>query len=69
MFKDGNTGMDSTLTITEHNLTLTASYIKMNEEGRDVLDMVIQKLTDIRWIPKTGPRGKPVYYEESNIRI
>ncbi|MDR0456321.1 MAG: hypothetical protein LBH20_06530 [Treponema sp.] len=50
--------MDSTLTITKRNLTLTASYIKMNEEGRDVLDMVIQKLTEIRWMPKTGAKEK-----------
>ena len=43
---------NSNLTIPEHNLSLAAAYIQMNEEGRGILDMVIQKLAEIPWIPE-----------------
>ena len=37
---------DSELTITEQNQYLAAGYLKMNDEGREVLDMVIGKITE-----------------------
>jgi hypothetical protein len=46
--------MDEKLTITEQNLILTASYIRMNEEGRDLLDMVIQKLVKMQLCEKAS---------------
>ena len=41
--------MDGKLRIKEQNLNLAAAYIKMNDKGREILDMVIQKLVEIRW--------------------
>ena len=38
----------------EQCLSLTAAYVKMNEEGRDILDIVIQKLSEIRWTPENS---------------
>jgi len=40
--------MDRKLTRTEQNLNLAATYIKINEEGRVILDTVIQKLLEIQ---------------------
>jgi len=50
--------MDRKLTKTEQNLILAATYIKINEEGRVILDMVIQKLGEIHWPPKSDAKGK-----------
>ena len=36
--------MANTLTATEQNLCLAAAYLKMNGEGRDVLDLVLRRL-------------------------
>jgi hypothetical protein len=44
--------MGRKLSKTGQNLTLAATYIKINEEGRIILDMVIQKLGKIHWPPQ-----------------
>jgi hypothetical protein len=41
---------------TKQNLILAAAYIKINEEGRIILDMVTQKLGEIHWPPKINTR-------------
>ena len=41
------------MTKAEQNESLTAAYEKMNDEGRDILDMAIQKLSKIHWVPQT----------------
>ena len=46
--------MDCKLGITEQNLRLIAAYLKINDEGRDILDIVIQKLSEICWIPQNS---------------
>ena len=38
--------MDSEQTFTEQTQSLVVAYLKMNDEGREVLDMVIEKLAD-----------------------
>jgi hypothetical protein len=44
--------MDRELTKMEQNLILAATYTKINEKGRVILDMVIQELGKIHWPPK-----------------
>ena len=44
------------LTITEQDLRLAAVYLKMNDKGRDVLDLVIQKLAEKKQIPSGEKR-------------
>jgi hypothetical protein len=39
------------MTTTEQDLRLAAVYLKMSDEGRDALDMVVQKLAEIKLIP------------------
>ena len=39
------------MTVTEQNIQIIAAYQKINDEGRDVLDTVIQKLAEIKWKP------------------
>ena len=39
------------MTVTEQNIQIIAAYQKINDEGRDVLDTVIQKLAEIHWKP------------------
>jgi hypothetical protein len=48
----GNSYMGSKLTSLEQDQRLATAYQKMNEEGRDVLDMVTGKLAEIEWGPK-----------------
>ena len=38
--------MSSLLLAEEKNRILTQTYLKLNDEGRDALDMLIQKLAD-----------------------
>jgi len=49
--------MDKYLTITEQNMRLITAYHQINDEGRDVLDMVLQKLAEIQW-PEGAKRKK-----------
>jgi hypothetical protein len=44
--------MDRELSKMEQNLVLAATYIKINEKGRVILDMVIQELGKIHWPQK-----------------
>jgi len=41
------------MTKMEQNLCLAAVYLEMNDEGRDLLDMALQKLSGIN----EGPHG------------
>gem|GEM_PF-6803659 len=43
--------------ITEKTRILVNTYQSINERGRDVLDMVIQKLAEIQW-PEGAKRKK-----------
>ena len=43
--------MGRKMTVKEQKLRLTAAYQRTNDEGREVLDTVIQKLAEIRWKP------------------
>ena len=44
--------MGNKMPIPEQSLKLAAVYMKINEEGRDILDKVIQKLSEIHWTPE-----------------
>jgi hypothetical protein len=43
--------MNEKMIIAEKNRRLTVAYQKINDEGRNVLDTVIQKLAEINWKP------------------
>ena len=46
--------MRKNMTLPEKNQRLIDSYLKINNEGRDVLDMVLQKLRKIRGESETA---------------
>ena len=58
--------MASKFPVKSQNLSLAAAYIKMNEEGRRVLDTAIQKLAEIRQIPTKTASNTPPAIEESS---
>jgi hypothetical protein len=41
--------MDSNVAVSEQNVRLVTAYYQMNGKGRDILDMVIQKLAEVQW--------------------
>ena len=44
--------MEKKITKAEQNICLVMAYTKMNEEGRNILDIAVQKLSEIRWFPQ-----------------
>ena len=57
LYIDTLSTVERKLTKTEQNIKLVATYFKINDEGRNILDGVIQKLSEIHWIPEVTVIG------------
>ena len=67
LFIDGEGLMNCTSTKKEPNEYLTEVYLKMNEEGRKILDVVMQKLVEIQWRSGRKMKGKIDVEHEKKI--
>ena len=50
--------MNKKMTVAKQNIQLIAAYQEINDEGRDVLDTVIQKLAELNWKPEEMEQEK-----------
>ena len=57
LYIDAMPTVERKLTKTEQNKKLAATYFKINDDGRNILDGVVQKLSEINWVQEDTVKG------------